>query len=316
MREKLVQSIVVFLALVVVGEFLVRPQQHLTQQLKDARFIQEPLSQEKQLKLGQTSSAVALGGLRSLIAAVMNLQAYGAFEEQEWAELEQLFEVIITLQPNNTYYWDSGAWHLAYNAYYDFEEKMGLSPARCRLKQREYHKKGEDFLLRGVAENPDEAQLWLSLGRLYTDPHRPYNFTQAEEYFHQALQLPGVDDRLRREYFYTLGRVKGREREALDLARDLASRGNLRYSSLRAHHAALALIVDPSLVDNIDPLISEVFGGSKAQAYQDLANYWLRSHRELFPKGNLAPVLTQLASELNVPDTYNPLRNPTMDRLK
>jgi len=165
MKSKLGQFAIIFLVLFLMGQVLQRPQQKLTEQLKEERFIQAQLSQEKQLKLGQTGAAVALGGLRSLIAAVMNLQAFGCFENQEWVELEQLYDVIVTLQPNNTYYWETGAWHLAYNAYYDFEEKLGLSPARCRLKQREYHQKGETFLLRAVEDNPGEMSLWQDLGR-------------------------------------------------------------------------------------------------------------------------------------------------------
>jgi len=314
MKNKFGQILVVFVSLFLVGQLLQTPQQRLTEQLKAEKFIPERLSQEKQLRLGQTGAAVVLGGLRSLIAAVMNLQAFGAFEEQDWVELEQLYDVIVTLQPNNTYYWATGAWHLAYNAYYDFEEKIGLSAARCRLKQSEYHQKGENMLLSAVEENPDEMSLWQDLGRLYNDPHKTYDFVKSAKYFKEAVRCSNSDDRMRREYFYTLGRVKGKEYEAWKLGEELMGNGNGRYPSVRSLYYVLSLIQNPNLL-NDESFLTKVYFDNKHLAYKDTVNYWLRSGKEQLPRGPLATVIMNLASELGIPDTMNPIKNPRMLRI-
>ena len=316
LNRKWGQLLVILLSLLLMGELLVKPQHNLTNDLRTAQLLPDELSSENQIEIGQTGAAVALGGLRSLIAAVMNLQAYGAFEVQDWVELEQLYEMTVTLQPKNTYYWESGGWHLAYNAYYDFEDKLGMTSARAKFKQREYHSKGEEFLLRGAEENPGDLGLWQDLGRLYTAPHKPYDFARAAGYFEKALESPRADDRMKREYFYTIGRVAGREEEALRLGDELYERGNnFRYSSMRALYYALRVKVDPALAKD-DALIEKVFKGDKRNAYRDMANYWLRTKSERFPREGLSVAINRLAIELNVSDSNNPLKNSKMGRLR
>ena len=41
-------------------------------------------------KIGQTSSAVALGGLRTLVATFLNLRAFSFFEAKRWDELAEM----------------------------------------------------------------------------------------------------------------------------------------------------------------------------------------------------------------------------------
>lgn len=313
--NKWIQSLVIAISLIGAGELLRFPQENLTQELKEAGFIKERLSTKKQLKLGQTSAAVVLGGLRSLVAAFMNLQAFAEYEKKDWVELERLYDIIVTLQPNNTYYWEHGAWHLAYNAYFDFDEKLGMAAPRRRLKQKEYREKGESFLLRGTEENPDNPRLWQSLGRLYSDPHKPYDFTKAAEYLKTASELPNAKPRLKREYFYTLGRVKGMEKEALKLGAILmADPINSRYSSMRSQFYVLTLIQKPEIGNN-NTLIQQIWSEDKKAAYRDLVNYWCRTEREKFPRATLENVITRLQKELSISDMWNPIKNPTLKRI-
>ena len=190
MMKKWGQYIVIILTLFGVGEVMRFPQESLTKELKKEGFIPERLSHDKQLKIGQTGSAVVLGGLRSLVASFMNLQAFGEFEEQDWSELERLYEIIVTLQPRNAYYWETAGWHLAYNAYYDFESKPGMAAARRKLKQKEYHKKGENMLLRGTEELPNSVPLWIQLAKMHSSPHKPYDFPKAAKYYKKAIEIP------------------------------------------------------------------------------------------------------------------------------
>ena len=316
MKRILIQIGVVLAVLIAVGALMWTPQQALSTRMQAEGLIDPPLDHRVQRELGQTGAAVALGGLRSLIASSLNLSAYSEFESQNWSELEKIFNMIVTLQPKNAYYWDTGAWHFAYNAYFDYEDKYGVAPARRRQKQKEYREKGEAFLLRGTQALPEEELLWRSLGRLYSDPHKPYDFAKAAAYFEQAVKLEGAKPRMKREYFYTLGRVKGREREAWELGVELMTTHNNRnFSSMRSLFFTHCLIQNPILAKD-DRLIQQVFGGNKKLAYKDLANYWVRSRTEGFPQANLERVIRRLAAELDIPPTQNPFLNKDLKRVK
>ena len=86
--------LVVLLALFLVG-FAKRPlEDSLAQDLRERRLLPKPLDFETRQALGQTSYAIALGGMRSLIASTKNLKAHTHFEHQEWAKLENEFQTI------------------------------------------------------------------------------------------------------------------------------------------------------------------------------------------------------------------------------
>lgn len=315
MNRKGIQILVVVFSLILMGELLRFPQVSLTKELKQEGLIPEKLATEKQLKLGQTGAAVVLGGLRSLVASFMNLQAFGEYEKQDWVELERLFEIIVTLQPRNTYYWQTGSWHFAYNAYFDYEDKFGVEPPRRRVKQREYLEKGERFLLRGLEENPEQTDLWRSLGRMFNDPHKPYDFAKSAGYLSKAAFTTNAKPRTKREYFYTLGRVAGKEVEAWEAGSLLMQDPDNRiYPSMRSLFFTLSLIRNAKLADN-DDLIAVIFGGNKRLAYRDLVNYWGRTKVEKFPRANLESVIKKLVEELDIPKELDPFRNPELRRI-
>jgi len=316
MKRISIQLVVVTLVLALTGSGLAPMQQRLTSSLRQDGFIPQSLDGEQERQLGQTGAAIVLGGLRSIVASFLNLQALGEFEKRDWVELERIYEMIVTLEPRNAYYWEAGAWHLGTNAYYDYEHKLGMSEARAQQKQDEYQRKGEQFLLRGTEQLPDEVELWKALGRLYSDPHRPYDFEQAAHYFQRATECSRAKDRMRREYFYTLSRVEGMELEAWKLGNQLYFSGNnQQFSSMKSLMYVLSLYKNPALAAD-DRLLEAFYGDNKKRAYKDLVNYWLRSRRERFPRGYLQAVILRLAEELQVEDAQNPLKNPQMKRIR
>ena len=61
--------------------------------LRHDKLLSEPLNLTTRESIGQTSSAVALGGLRSVVASFWNIRAYTSFEESNWVKLEDQFVV-------------------------------------------------------------------------------------------------------------------------------------------------------------------------------------------------------------------------------
>lgn len=61
----------------------------LAKELRSAGLTPPPMEIGTRDKIGQTSSAVALGGLRTLVATFMNLRAFSFFQEQRWDDLAE-----------------------------------------------------------------------------------------------------------------------------------------------------------------------------------------------------------------------------------
>lgn len=299
------------LAIYAVGLILQKPQQYIFHSLKSEELL---VIDEEKLELDQTTAVVVLGGLRSLVASFLNLSAFGAFEEQDWLELERLYNLIVTLQPKSLYYWETASWHMAYNAYFDTEEDRTLSPSRRRLLKKAYLKKGEDFLLRGVEENPQSVKLRVSLGRLFNDPYKARDFVKAEHYLKSAATLANSTNQTKREYFYTLARTPNKEEEALQYGLALLEdEEQKRFSSIRSIVYSLGIRNSPSLAQKERWLLA-VFGSKKA-AYRDLFNYWQRE-AEGFSRKGLKPVLEGLITELNIPDRYNVFNEGRVKRMR
>jgi len=103
------QIIVIFVVLLGFGFAKYRYEDRLSRDMVNSKLIQPPLREGTSLQLGQTGAAVALGGLRSLVASIWNFRAFLYFEELNWIKVEEAYEIATTLQPQTTYYWETGA---------------------------------------------------------------------------------------------------------------------------------------------------------------------------------------------------------------
>jgi hypothetical protein len=120
-----------------------------------------------------------------------------------------LFNSVTALQPRAVLLWDMAAWHMAWNASVAAMEDRKQPREALRIKaQREYFRLGEDFLQRGIENNPDRHQLYERLGALYTekfkDPCRAY-----EQYL-KAAQFPKAPSYEKRFAAYALAECPGR----------------------------------------------------------------------------------------------------------
>ncbi len=219
MHRNVKKLTVILLVLFLTGLARLPFEQKLAVELRERGLIQAPIDLDTRDKLGQTTYAVALGGLRSLVAAIKNLSAHTHFGNQEWFKLEEEYQTITTLQPRVRYYWETGAWHLAYNAYADYADKPGVPEARRRLAQKDFLARGRRMLEEGVENNPRDWRLHQALARLLNDPFKPQDLPAAAAVFEKALQIEGVPQQLQREYLYTLSRIPERNEDAWALNR-------------------------------------------------------------------------------------------------
>ncbi len=174
-------------------------------------------------RVGQTAFIAILGGFRSVVADLLFIDAYFAWERVDWSHLLLRLRQVTMLQPHVTMFWDIAAWHMAWNASTAASNDTSLSPAGRKRLQREYIELGRDFLERGVANNPKNPQLYEALARLYRDKLNDH--AQASENFLKASRLPNCAAYDERFAAYELSYCEGREREAYDYLRALYDRG-------------------------------------------------------------------------------------------
>ena len=126
-------------------------------------------------KLGQLGFVAALSGFRAIVADALFIQAHVAWERTEWGRILLLFRHITTLQPRVLLFWDTAAWHMAWNASVAAMNDQTQPRLALRVKaQREYFALGKDFLERGIKNNPDRPQLYEALARLYKEKYKDH----------------------------------------------------------------------------------------------------------------------------------------------
>jgi hypothetical protein len=198
------------------GLFNARAQQDL---------VSIPLNLDLREQVGQLGFVAALSGFRSIVADFLFIRAHVAWERTEWSRMLLLFRQVTTLQPRGVLFWETAAWHMAWNAGTAALNDATQPRLALRLKaQREYFDLGRDFLERGIKNNPERPQLYEAMARLYRDKYKDH--ARASEYFDQTAEKPGAPRYAKRFAAYELSYVEGREREAYVRLRQLYDAGD------------------------------------------------------------------------------------------
>ena len=281
--------------------------------LRAANLIPEKLEIGTIDKIGQTSSAVALGGLRTLVATFMNLRAFSFFEEQKWDDVADTYNMIVDLAPHTGYYWDAGYSHSAYNAASYYINNSDLPPLRRKLAWRSSIIRGREFLEKGIRNNPNNWNLWANLGFLLSDSNKykafrdpDKTFAEAAEAYRRAGETGRALEYVRRSEFYSLARVRGREKDALDLGRKLHADRRNRLPTLLTLLFVLEAWADPAM-DKVAKAV-ELFG-SPEKAYEALSAHLQRT-RERFPTHGVPETILELEKLLNISADKSILNQP------
>lgn len=301
------------LAILVVGAVRLPIEQQLTADLKKEKLLSPELEIGTGDKLGQTFYAVSLGGLRTLIATFFNLRAFGEFERQEWADVADSYDLIVDLAPRTKYYWETGSWHMANNAssYYLYESK--LSPMRRKILWKSYIESGREFLERGIRNNPEHPMLYERMGQLLADPYRIKAFGDTEQAYEDSYEayMSAVKTGVARAYvkraaLYSLVRVPGREKEALELLLEIKAEQQVLPPTALAMQYVLEYHRDPE--QPVVELLDKVFPSRKL-AYDILSRIWLRSG-DGFPMHGVARAIRLLELEAGVAEENSLLKRP------
>lgn len=284
----------------------------LTEELRRAHLLVEPIELETRERIGQTSSAVALGGLRTLVATFMHLRAFTAFSERRWADVESTYGTIVDLAPRTPYYWRAGTWHMAYDAASYYRHVSELPALRRNAASRAYILKGRAFLERGIRNNPDDPSLREHLGHLLSNPEKVAAFgdegaafSDAADAYGEAADTGRVLPFVRRAQLFALARAPAREAEALELARRL----HLEDGGGPPMFLAVLFVLEMREAPGRDPLelALELFGTAEI-AHEVLAIHWRRGG-EHFPMDGVAAALGALELRLLIRPEHSALRD-------
>jgi len=197
------------------------PEQQLGARLEQQGLLADNLQMGAR-SAGQQQLLVVLGGLRHLLAAVISVQGIDAFAAKRWDELQLDFERVVQLVPNKEYYWDSSAWHLAYNAgAWELQNpSSSLSPQAKQLRRQQRIRSGRDFLRRGVEQMPQSWRLAQRLGLFYSDETQGADYAMAAKYLQMARER-GAPQMVDYHYFYALARMPDHYAQAYALGREI-----------------------------------------------------------------------------------------------
>ncbi len=199
-------------------------EQRLTGEHRAAFFHGAKLSLDLRQQIGQMAFLAALSGFRSVVADLLFIQAHTAWEHVEWGRVALLLNQVTALEPRNVLYWDTAAWHMAWNASVAarYDKKEPREALRIK-REREYFHVGADFAARGIQNNPDRYNLYERLGMIYRD--KLGDHCKAADVFERGAHTVKAPDYEKRLAVYELAQCPGREREAYARFRELYESG-------------------------------------------------------------------------------------------
>jgi hypothetical protein len=220
----MIRGIVALAVLIVIGALKLPVERNLAALHRREHFRGVEFNLDLREKIGQLGFIAALSGFRAIVADALFIQAFSAWENTEWGRMLLLFRQITTLQPRVLLFWDTAAWHMAWNASVAAMNDQTQPRLALRVKaQREYFALGKDFLERGIKNNPDRPDLYEALARLYKEKYKDHG--RASEFYAKAAALPGARTFDRRFSAYELSYCEGREREAYERLLSLYNEG-------------------------------------------------------------------------------------------
>ncbi len=290
-------------------------EQALTGRLQRENLLSSRLDIGVRETIGQTSSAVALGGLRTLVASFIHIGTADEFSNMDARALAESYETIVQLAPRVRYYWDLGAWHMGNNAPSWVRNDSELPPLRRRAEWRAWIAKSHDFLERGARNNPNDPLLWAALGNLYSNPFTLPDDEKAEAAYARAIAT-GIDrPHIFRAHLMALARTgKDPERTRRLLDELLRERTN-RVPTL----LGLRFVLESRLSPPADPLAFavELFGGED-RAYRNLGQYFFNSPLDRMPVDGIEAALRLMEKRRGIapdsPESYIRQREDVLNR--
>ena len=285
------RPLIALAALLVAGAVRLPVEQAMTKDLQGIGLLSPPLEPDMKKRIGQNSWAIALAGLRTFVATIAHLQATEAFGACNWSKVENSMETAAEFSPRGTYYWDMGAWHMAYNASSWYRHDSKLPPVRAKAESQRWIEKGRRFYERGIANNPGDWQLPAMLGQLLSDPRRDPDDKAAAEAFRKAVATGKAPAQIHRQQFFAEARAGADPAEMLASVRALLETPGNRVPTL----LCLRYTLEYQAHEPEDPaaLALEIFG-TEEKALRSLGDYYVNNVLDRMPERGVEAAIRML----------------------
>lgn len=219
--------------------------------------------------LSQQLALFSLGGLRSLAAEMLVLDATDAWLKNDWPRARRRWQAVTTLSPHRVNYWARASQEMARNAAAQVRADRSLDLHRRAELAQEYRRCGEQFLIDGLKNNPNDPTLLLESARFCNDVALPPRYAEAADLYARAADN-GAPEYYRRWQLYSLCRLHNRKEESLSIARRLFEDPKHRSPSLCCILFDLQEELD---VPEEQRLSLEQIFGSRSQGLRELRDY-------------------------------------------
>mgnify|MGYP001552080031 FL=1 len=219
--------------------------------------------------LSQQLALFSLGGLRSLAAEMLVLDATDAWLKNDWPRARRRWQAVTTLSPHRVNYWARASQEMARNAAAQVRADRSLDLHRRAELAPEYRRCGEQFLIDGLKNNPNDPTLLLESARFCNDVALPPRYAEAADLYARAADN-GAPEYYRRWQLYSLCRLHNRKEESLSIARRMFEDPKHRSPSLCCILFDLQEELD---VPEEQRLSLEQIFGSRSQGLRELRDY-------------------------------------------
>lgn len=219
--------------------------------------------------LSQQLALFSLGGLRSLAAEMLVLDATDAWLKNDWPRARRRWQAVTTLSPHRVNYWARASQEMARNAAAQVRADRSLDLHRRAELAQEYRRCGEQFLIDGLKNNPNDPTLLLESARFCNDVALPPRYAEAADLYARAADN-GAPEYYRRWQLYSLCRLHNRKEESLSIARRMFEDPKHRSPSLCCILFDLQEELD---VPEEQRLSLEQIFGSRSQGLRELRDY-------------------------------------------
>lgn len=197
------------------------------ERLVAARLLLPPPAQSAFEQMGQSALMGTLGGLRSLVASFLTLEAFEHFSTKSWDDLRQTYQIITSLEPRDESHWVSVVWHLGINATANMEIDERLPTFERERRFNEYAFQAIELAERGIAQLPESAAIRLQLAEVYREKLK--DDCATARVYGGVIGLPGAPGYARRFHGYFMARCPGHEKEAYEYLMALYREGDSQH---------------------------------------------------------------------------------------
>jgi hypothetical protein len=225
--QKIPRILLVLAALATFGLVREPLEDSVEERLIEANLLLPPPAKGAFEQMSQSALIGTLGGLRSLVATFLTLEAYDHFSTKSWDKLRQAYLVITNLEPRDEANWVAVIWHLGINATANMEIDETLPAFERKRRFNEYALQAIEMAEKGIEQLPQSAAIRLQLAEVYREKLKDNCATSRV--YGETIGLPGAPGFVRRFHGYFMARCPGKEREAYDYLMGLYREGDQQH---------------------------------------------------------------------------------------